>query len=190
MVLIAVAVLLAMWGLYATTQGSEDADPASPATTEVVTATQEANTEPAPAEETSAEAEAEDEGDRADEATTEEEAPEESEAAQPAPRGGAPAVDPEHLHVLNNSTVPNLAADVAGTLDRDGYRLGEVGNLAELILPETTVFFQPGNRDAEQRARELADRVGGVAREYDQSLPEGTEGRNDLTLVLVDQVAL
>src|SRR5699024_9100175 len=112
--------------------------------------------------------------------------------AKPAPVGGAeaPAPEPERVHVLNNSTVPNLAADVADSLDGEGYRLGEVGNLAEVILPENTVFFQPDNRDAEKRARELADRVGGVAREYDESLPEGTTGRNDLTLVLVEQVAL
>ena len=134
------------------------------------------------------------------EAETESESPESPESptsgapvpagAQPAPRGAAPAADPERVHVLNNSTVPNLAADIAGTLDRDGYELGEVGNLAEVILPENTVFFQPGNQDAETRARELADRVGGVAREYDATLPDGTAGRNDLTLVLVEQVAL
>lgn len=197
MVLIAVAVLLAMWGLYATTQNSDssDTDTAAAVTTEVATAAQEPPAESTDAADTTR--------------TTESTRPEETEReagveaqptssaaapapaeAQPAPRGGAPAADPERLHVLNNSTVPNLAADIAGTLDRDGYQLGEVGNLAEIILPENTVFFQPGNQDAETRARELADRVGGVAREYDQTLPGGTAGRNDLTLVLVEQVAL
>ena len=86
--------------------------------------------------------------------------------------------------------MPNLAADVADRMRADGYEVGEVGNLAEHILPENTVFFQPGNAEAEQRARELAERVGGVAREYEGFLPENTDGRNDLTLVLVNQVAL
>lgn len=86
--------------------------------------------------------------------------------------------------------MPNLANDVATTLDDQGYDVGEVGNLADQILPENTVYFQPGNPDAEQRARELADRVRGVAREYDPVLPAETDGRNDITLVLVNQVAL
>ncbi|QGU05593.1 LytR C-terminal domain-containing protein [Corynebacterium comes] len=190
MVLIAVAVLLAMWGLYATTQNSDSSDTAAPVTTQVDTATETATPEQTP-EESTVPAE-----ETRPEETREEEERKESEtgttaraAAQPAPSGGAPAPEPERVHVLNNSTVPNLAADVADTLNRDGYDLGEVGNLADLVLPQTTVFFQPGNPEAEQRARELADRVGGVARGYDESLPDGTEGRNDLTLVLVEQVA-
>ena len=164
MVLIAVAVLLVMWGLYAMTQNNDSDGQAAPeTTTEVVATTQEQAEE------------------QAEEATTEEEAPE------PAP---APADEGEgRLNVINNSTVPNLAADVADRL-RGDFEVGEVGNMADHILPENTVFFQPGNAAAEQRARELADRVGGVAREYEGFLPEGTDGRNDLTLVLVNQVAL
>lgn len=174
MVLIAVAVLLVMWGLYAMTQNNDSDGQAAPeTTTEVVATTQEQaeeQAEEATTEETTTE-----------ETTTEEEAPE------PAP---APADEGEgRLNVINNSTVPNLAADVADRL-RGDFEVGEVGNMADHILPENTVFFQPGNAAAEQRARELADRVGGVAREYEGFLPEGTDGRNDLTLVLVNQVAL
>lgn len=204
MVLIAVAVLLAMWGVYATTQNSDSSGGAAAPTTEAATAVQESPGEGADAEDTTGAAEStrpEATERAADaEAETESESPESPGSptsgapapagAPPAPRGATPAADPERVHVLNNSTVPNLAADIAGTLDRDGYELGEVGNLAEVILPENTVFFQSGNQDAETRARELADRVGGVAREYDETLPDGTAGRNDLTLVLVEQVAL
>ncbi|MDO5669366.1 MAG: LytR C-terminal domain-containing protein [Corynebacterium sp.] len=171
MVLIAVAVLLVMWGLYAMTQNNDSADQAAPETTAEVVATPEETaaetTEEAPVEE---------------ETTAAETTPEEP----PAP---APAEEPGRLNVLNNSTVPNLAADVADQL-RGDFEVGEVGNMADHILPENTVFFQPGNAEAEQRARELADRVGGVAREYEGFLPDGTDGRNDLTLVLVNQVAL
>jgi len=185
MVLIAVAVLLVMWGLYAATQNTDsDGDQAAPATTTEVVETR-AEQPTAPAEETTEEAPeettTEEEADATDEETTEAPAP------APAP---APADEPSRLNVINNSTVPNLAADVADRMRADGYEVGEVGNLAEHILPENTVFFQPGNAEAEQRARELAERVGGVAREYESFLPENTDGRNDLTLVLVNQVAL
>ena len=185
MVLIAVAVLLVMWGLYAATQNTDsDGDQAAPATTTEVVETR-AEQPTAPAEETTEEAPeettTEEEADATDEETTEAPAP------APAP---APADEPSRLNVINNSTVPNLAADVADRMRADGYEVGEVGNLAEHILPENTVFFQPGNAEAEQQARELAERVGGVAREYESFLPENTDGRNDLTLVLVNQVAL
>ena len=183
MVLIAVAVLLVMWGLYAATQNTDsDGDQAAPATTTEVVETR-AEQPTAPAEETTEEA--------PEETTTEEEADatDATEAPAPAP-APAPANEPSRLNVINNSTVPNLAADVADRMRADGYEVGEVGNLAEHILPENTVFFQPGNTEAEQRARELAERVGGVAREYESFLPENTDGRNDLTLVLVNQVAL
>lgn len=183
MVLIAVAVLLVMWGLYAATQNTDsDGDQAAPATTTEVVETR-AEQPTAPAEETTEEA--------PEETTTEEEADatDATEAPAPAP-APAPADEPSRLNVINNSTVPNLAADVADRMRADGYEVGEVGNLAEHILPENTVFFQPFNAEAEQRARELAERVGGVAREYESFLPENTEGRNDLTLVLVNQVAL
>lgn len=185
MVLIAVAVLLVMWGLYAATQNTDSGgDQAAPGTTAEVVGTR--------AEETRAEspaAPAEDAAQEDTEDTEETGAEEDTGAPAPAP-GPAPADEPSRLNVLNNSTVPNLAADVADRMRADGYEVGEVGNLAEHILPENTVFFQPGNAAAEQRARELAERVGGVAREYEGFLPENTDGRNDLTLVLVDQVAL
>lgn len=182
MVLIAVAVLLVMWGLYAATQNTDsDGDQAAPATTTEVVETR-AEQPTAPAEETTEEA---------PEETTTEDVTEEETAEAPAPAPApAPADEPSRLNVINNSTVPNLAADVADRMRADGYEVGEVGNLADHILPENTVFFQPGNAEAEQRARELAERVGGVAREYEGFLPENTDGRNDLTLVLVNQVAL
>nr|WP_304503746.1 LytR C-terminal domain-containing protein [Corynebacterium lemuris] len=182
-----------MWGLYATTQGNDSTDTAAQVTTEApATAAATAPEEGEAAAGEDPEQGAAEEGATGEEAAVEDERDEEvrEERSQPAPRGGGVAAEPQRLHVLNNSLVPNLAADVAGTLDGEGYRLGEVGNLSDLILPETTVFFQPGNADTEKRARELADRVRGVAREYDPALPEGTDGRNDLTLVLVDQVAL
>ena len=186
MVLIAVAVLLAMWGLYASTQNSSgDGDggvgqASAPATETVATQPADAQagdtgTDPDAATEDEADRDAAD-ADRDDADGTEPAGAEPRDVDRPAP---APA--PERLNVLNNSTVPNLAANVADRLRADGFEVGEVGNLPDHALPETTVFFQPGNAPAEQRARELADRVGGVAREYESFLPETTAGPNDLT---------
>lgn len=102
---------------------------------------------------------------------------------------GAP-VEPARLHVLNNSTVSDLAADVSQRLDEEGYELGEVGNFADEIFPETTVFFTPGNAAAEEEAHQLASRLNGVAREHVESLPPETEDPEDITLVLIGEVAL
>lgn len=210
MVLIAVALLLGLWGLYALTQdndsdpstaadsngtatapaeqGAEDADPAdAPDGEREPGADAPAGTAEAPAD-GDAEAEA---GERDDAAN--DPGRDNAEANAPAPAGegsSGKAPAPERLNVLNNSTVPNLAAEVSEILSEEGHRLGEVGNLADEIMPENTVFFQPGNADAEERARKLADRVGGVAREYIDTLPDETEGANDITLVLVGQIAL
>lgn len=187
MVLIAVAVLLAMWGLYASTQTSSDtADGTGIAGSATSSDTATVATRPDEPDQP-ASPEAETEADAAEAA-----AREAGDVDKPRPPAAppAPAPEPERLNVLNNSTVPNLAANVADRLREDGFQVGEVGNLPDHILPETTVFFQPGNAPAEQRARELADRLGGVAREYEGFLPETTAGRNDLTLVLVNEVAL
>lgn len=211
MVLIAIAVLLGLWGLYALTQNDEATDtadtvqtaetaPVEPGTqapgdgtggdeaTESDPADQESPAEAGEPEEATAEREDH-------EARTADGAGAEADRAEaPADRGAgadaAPVPEPAKLHVLNNSTVSNLAADVSEELRDRGYELGEVGNFADEIFPETTVFFQPGNTEAEGEARELASRLDGVAREYVDSLPEETTGDNDLTLVLVREVIL
>lgn len=202
MILIAVAVLLALWGLYSMTR-EDSADTASGlaeesdliSTTQDPTSLGSESEEPdgsEPAQATSPESEeSEAPADNADkDKDADRPAPGEKKPAGAAEGAGQAPTAPARLNILNNSTVPNLAADVAATLDDDGYNLGEVGNLATQILPENTVYFQPGNKDAEQRARKLADKVDGVAREYDSQLPAETDGSNDITLVLVRQVAL
>lgn len=107
---------------------------------------------------------------------------------------GAPAAADgvKRINVLNNSTVPDLAAQVSEPLRTPGTELGEVGNLPGEVLtvPENTVFFHAGNAEAETQARELAERLGGVAREFDPALPQGTTGDTDLTVVLATPVQL
>ena len=93
---------------------------------------------------------------------------------------------------MNNSTVPGLAHRVTQSLEGVGQKTRESGNLpgGEKVLRENTVFFPAGNAAAEQRARELADRVGGVARENTAYLPGEATENNGLTMVLIGEVAL
>lgn len=107
---------------------------------------------------------------------------------------GAGAGAPQNFDVtvLNNSTVSGLAHRVTQTLEREGLHTRESGNLpgGDKVLPENTVFFPAGNAAAEQRARELADRVGGIARENMDYLPREATDNDGLTMVLVGEVNL
>ena len=108
-------------------------------------------------------------------------------APAPAPGPAAPAPEaPQKVSVLNNSLTPGLAADISEKIKGDGYELGEVGNFNEEILPQTTVFFPEGDAQAEEEARQLASRYNGIARANIPSLPrEATDGRG-LTVVLTE----
>lgn len=116
-------------------------------------------------------------------------------AGAPAGENGAPAAGangaagaageaPRRVNVLNNSTVQGLAKEVADGLGKDGFEIGEVGNFPDEILPETTVFFPKDDPAAEAAARELASKMGGVARENIDSLPEPVKASRSLTVVL------
>ncbi|WP_068801251.1 LytR C-terminal domain-containing protein [Corynebacterium phoceense] len=91
------------------------------------------------------------------------------------------------MSILNNSTVQGLAADVSKQVTDAGYELGEVGNFADEILTETTVFFPAGDAVAEAQARTLADKFSGVAKENIQALPEKAMAEGAVTIVLVNQ---
>ena len=65
------------------------------------------------------------------------------------------------VHVLNNSTIQGLAAKAKEQLTRQGYRVGQVGNYSRSVVPQNTVYYT----DNEQQARELAEKVGGVAQQ-------------------------
>lgn len=168
MVLIAVAVMLGMWALYTFVSPSKPAAPttvvAPQSTGQVATPEQAANPE---------------------QAATPEQAANPEQPEQPANNIQAEA--PKLVNVLNNSTIQGLAADVSVQLESEGYQLGEVGNFADEILPETTVFFPAGDAAAEAEARALADKLGGVARENIPSLPQAATAQRSLTVVLVNQ---
>lgn len=170
MVLIAVAVVLGLWALYALTQGGgdEESTPAA-ATSSAPAGGAEGPTTSAAAPSQQPEADAE----------------HSSDAPSPAP---APAEQPapKKVSVLNNSMTQGLADRVSRDLEGKGYELGEVGNFPEEVLPETTVFFPKGDAVAEAEARKIASGLGGIARENIDSLPDrATEGRG-LTVVLTD----
>lgn len=105
---------------------------------------------------------------------------------------GAGAQQNFDVTVLNNSTVSGLAHRVTESLEREGQQTRESGNLpgGEKVLRENTVFFPAGNAAAEQRARELAERVGGVARENMDYLPREATDNNGLTMVLIGEVSI
>ena len=189
MILIAVAVLLAAWALWSM-MGKDDSSTVtsseqtqSTETNAGITSGESTAASPAPSSVAPA--------------SSAEDKPEEQAAEQPESSAPAPAPAPAAqngtpvttLHVLNNSTVPQLAARVADTLSGD-YEHVESGNLPDTVIPENTVYFTRGNAEAEKAARELADRVNGVAKERDADLPKETEGKDAIVLVLVQDVTL
>ena len=191
MILISVALLLAMWGIYSMTGGKsakvhnaastdsaaasavsvQPAAPVGPATS--------APGVPAPSSEAPAPAPA-------------------SGAAAPGAPGGAGTAGTAGaagaagastsagdksavtVHVLNNSTIQGLAAKAKEQLTRQGYRVGQVGNYSRSVVPQNTVYYT----DNEQQARELAEKVGGVAQQRPADLPAETAGPGSLVVVL------
>lgn len=201
MVLIAAAVGLGLWGLYYLTQSGDDADSqnASVASDSAATGGPEgvdqqgkdgkdaARDDAQP----NANKDAKKDKNAADSTAKPNEDAKpgqdaEAGAGAEAGSGAGTATAPTRVSVLNNSTVANLAKDVSGDIKNKGYKLGDVGNFADEILPETTVFFPAGDKAAEDEARQLASDLGGIARENIDSLPKEATKDRALTVVLVD----
>lgn len=178
MVLIAVAVMLGMWGLYKLT--SEDSsDTASQ------TGASEAATLPAPAE-----GELGAQGGKP--GSVAQQAPGESaQASDPAAAGaageGENAADRDGhdgaqgeaakrapkdipVNVFNNSGRAGYADEESTKLKDRGFKVGEVGNLPGdvLTVPQTMVFYPAGDKDAEALARQTAAEFYGAT-----AVPEG-----------------
>ncbi|STC81980.1 putative secreted protein [Corynebacterium ulcerans] len=160
MILIAVALLLAAWGVYSMTR-----EKASD-----TTVTAESTTTQMP---------------RPQQPTTVAKPPQTTAAPVPPPPTHA---EVKKVHVLNNSTIQGLAAGVADKLKHEGWELGEVGNFPDGAVPQNTVYFTPENAAAEKAARTLAERVGGVAVPRADNLPGGTEDPHTVVLVLAEEV--
>lgn len=202
MILISVALLLAMWGIYSMTGGksakvnnaaSTDSAAASVATAQPATPAGPATSAPgvpAPSSEAPAPASAP-AGAQASGAA----APGASGAAAPGASGGTGTAGAAGaagastsagdksavtVHVLNNSTIQGLAAKAKEQLTSQGYRVGQVGNYSRSVVPQNTVYYT----DNEQQARELAEKVGGVAQQRPADLPAETAGPGSLVVVL------
>ena len=194
MILISVALLLAMWGIYSMTGGKsakvhnaastdsaaasavsiQPAAPARPVTS--------APGVPAPSSGAPAPASA-----PAGAAASGAAAPGTSGGAGTAGAAGAAGASTSAgdksavtVHVLNNSTIQGLAAKAKEQLTRQGYRVGQVGNYSRSVVPQNTVYYT----DNEQQARELAEKVGGVAQQRPADLPAETAGPGSLVVVL------
>ena len=192
MILISVALLLAMWGIYSMTGGKsakvhnaastdsaaasavsiQPAAPAGPVTS--------APGVPAPSSEAPAPASA-----PAGAAASGAAAPGASGGAGTAGAGAGASTSAGDksavtVHVLNNSTIQGLAAKAKEQLTRQGYRVGQVGNYSRSVVPQNTVYYT----DNEQQARELAEKVGGVAQQRPADLPAETAGPGSLVVVL------
>ena len=191
MVLIAVAVMLGMWGLYTLTS-KDSTDTAQTGSTGVATLPAPAEGEPGAQGSPSAQPGA---AGSAARGTQDAKAGQDA-AGQPAKEGqdaagreaankdgaAAGAAGAESaagaeraakdipVNVFNNSGRANFAAEQADKLKDEGFKIGEVGNLAGDILtvPQTTVYFPAGDKDAERLARETAAQLYGA-----QSIPEG-----------------
>lgn len=194
MILISVALLLAMWGIYSMTGGksakvnnaastdsaaasvapAQPAIPAGPATS--------APGVPAPSSEAPAPASA-----PAGAPASGAAAPGASGGTGTAGAAGAAGASKSAgdksavtVHVLNNSTIQGLAAKAKEQLTSQGYRVGQVGNYSRSVVPQNTVYYT----DNEQQARELAEKVGGVAQQRPADLPAETAGPGSLVVVL------
>ncbi|WP_342318444.1 hypothetical protein [Corynebacterium mayonis] len=189
MILIAIAAILLLWGIYALTQDKGES------TDESITRSQASSAAP----------------ESSQTAPMPEQAQEpQPDAAQPNPAEGteqlpgeaapAPGLSRENANVLvfNNSPIPDLANQTAEQLSRDymvGNRTNDPArmNLPEQqfgIFPETAVFFDPAVPGAEQIAADIAQRVGGRPLSIHDVPPgaalpnEATANGNAVTVVL------
>lgn len=98
-------------------------------------------------------------------------------AATAAPTPSATASPVPALVVLNDSRITGLAARAAGILRAAGWPVARIGNLPARV-PETTVFYDPGQQ--EQAARLVAAGLGVRA-----ALPRGSWLPDSAPLVVV-----
>lgn len=190
MILLAVAALLLLWGIYAMNKG-DGQEAAAPGTTEATTAqaTQATTAVSAPASPS--------------EQATEEQKPTEQEkpAEQPAPAPAGLAREQAQVYVYNNSGIPDLANRTAGDLAAQYNVANRSNDAAAMNMPEQTygafpqtfVFFNPNTPGADAVAAELAQRIGGTPRATtdvpaNTSLPrEAVEKPEAITVVLAGE---
>lgn len=165
MILIAVAVLLALWGVFSLidSKNPNETVVAGPSSTSSSTAATSAPNDKQPHD-----------GSQAPAPAAEGQKDPAKEPNHPKPG----AVEPKQVPIatLNNSTITGLADNVSSRLREDGWTISEVGNFADVPIPETTVFYTPGNADEERAAKQLAQELGVVAAERTEVLDGAPAG--------------
>lgn len=223
MVLIAVAVLLGLWGVYALTQTGDETTATNAGSTETAEAAQQSpagdngagggtdgsaapESEPADAANgASADSQRTTDGreaaeDRASGRDTDRAGEDNRSSTPDSERGAAAntgvasdaAAEEPKINVLNNSLEPGIAEEVFNGLRDQGREMGESGNLpdSDVVVAETTVFFEEGDKAGEEAARELADHINranglpAVAKPNDPKMPNEFTGDGQINLVL------
>ncbi|WP_165165005.1 LytR C-terminal domain-containing protein [Corynebacterium qintianiae] len=205
MILIAVAAILLLWGLYALTQkdnaGTDAASTGSSATTATATAPVQNPQNPQNQQNPQGTAQDGQPAQGSQPPAENSAAPAPSPAPAPAPnQGQAPALTAQNAQVFvyNNSANPGVAGTTADQLAPQ-YTVANKStdstsmNLPEQtygIFPETTVFYDPSVNGAEQVAADLARQVGGVAKPNNEvpqgaSLPDEVRGKREAVSVVL-----
>ncbi|OIR41724.1 LytR C-terminal domain-containing protein [Corynebacterium sp. NML130628] len=194
MILLAVAALLLLWGIYAMNKG-DGQDAAQPTQPSAATQATTAITAPASPSEQATEQE------KPAEQTQPAEQPAEQEQPAPAPAPAGLAREQAQVYVFNNSGVPDLANRTAGDLAAQ-YSVANRSNDAAAmnmpeqtygVFPQTFVFFNPNTPGADAIAAELAQRIGGTPRATtdvpaNTSLPrEAVDNPQAITVVLAGE---
>ena len=213
MILIAVALLLALWGVYSMTKGGSDDqaanDPASQSAQNQAgqdaqgqngqngtnqngaAQGQNANDPNAQNGQNPNDPNAQN-GQNANDADAQNRQPGDTnaQADNNAPAGPNNPMTRENqtVNVYNNSAMLGLADQVAAQARGKGINVGEVDNIPgeSAIFEQNTVLFDPATPGAEDRARELADQVGGIALANDDRVPAEAKKPGSLTLVLAE----
>jgi len=82
--------------------------------------------------------------------------------------------------VLNGTTVPGLAAQIADSVEKQGFKLGTVTNFNDQQRAESVVLYAPG---AEREAAEVGRRLKIAQREPVDAESQGAAG--DASVVIV-----
>lgn len=206
MILLAVAALLLLWGIYAMNKGDGNQEAAAPGTTEATTAqasqaTQATTAITAPASPTEQTTGQEKPAEQATEQEKPAEQTQPAEQEQPAPAPAGLAREQAQVYVYNNSGIPDLANRTAGDLAAQYNVANRSNDAAAMNMPEQTygafpqtfVFFNPNTPGADAVAAELAQRIGGTPRATtdvpaNTSLPrEAVEKPEAITVVLAGE---
>lgn len=198
MILLAVAALLLLWGIYAMNKG-DGQDAAAPGTTEATTAQATQATQATTA--ISAPASPSEQAKPEDAKPAEQPVEKPAEQEQPAPAPAGLAREQAQVYVYNNSGIPDLANRTAGDLAAQYNVANRSNDAAAMNMPEQTygafpqtfVFFNPNTPGADAIAAELAQRIGGTPRATtdvpaNTSLPrEAVEKPEAITVVLAGE---